>query len=129
MIERYSRPEMSAIWSEQGKYQRWLDVELAVVTMTFDALPDDTSNAGLLAVLAKYIVLTRMVDGCRNVDLCSSVTTPQRHLIIQKWESAAHQRDHFDSPLMVDMATSCIGLLAAAPDIDLWDATSAHDLA
>ena len=30
MIERYSRPEMSAIWSEQGKYRRWLDVELAV---------------------------------------------------------------------------------------------------
>ena len=30
MIERYSRPDMSAIWSEEGKYRRWLDVELAV---------------------------------------------------------------------------------------------------
>ena len=30
MIERYARPDMSAIWSEDGKYRRWLDVELAV---------------------------------------------------------------------------------------------------
>jgi hypothetical protein len=26
------------------------------------------------------------------------------------------------------MATACTGLLAAPPDIDLWDAPSAHDL-
>ncbi|MCA9511213.1 MAG: adenylosuccinate lyase [Myxococcota bacterium] len=31
MIDRYSLPEMAAIWSEEGKYRRWLDVELAVV--------------------------------------------------------------------------------------------------
>ena len=30
MIERYSRPEMSAIWTEEGKYRRWLQVEVAV---------------------------------------------------------------------------------------------------
>lgn len=30
MIERYTRPEMRAIWSEQNKYQKWLDVEIAV---------------------------------------------------------------------------------------------------
>ena len=30
MIERYTRAEMGAIWSEDGKYRRWLDVELAV---------------------------------------------------------------------------------------------------
>ncbi len=30
MIDRYSRPEMSAIWSEEGRYRRWLEVELAV---------------------------------------------------------------------------------------------------
>ncbi len=29
MIPRYSRPEMAAIWSDQAKYQRWLDVEVA----------------------------------------------------------------------------------------------------
>jgi len=30
MIDRYSRPEMKAIWSEEAKYRRWLEVEIAV---------------------------------------------------------------------------------------------------
>ncbi|HJX13861.1 MAG TPA: adenylosuccinate lyase [Dehalococcoidales bacterium] len=30
MIERYSRPEMKQVWSEENKYNRWLDVEIAV---------------------------------------------------------------------------------------------------
>lgn len=100
------------------------EIELTIVTMRFDAVDD----AALLAVLSKYIVLTRMHDGCRNVDLCSSVTTPGRHLVIQKWETPDRQRAHFDSEVMVDMARSCAGVLASAPEIDLWDATSAHDL-
>ena len=99
-------------------------VEVMVVTMRFDASDD----AALLAVLAKYIVLTRMEAGCRNVDLVSSVTHPGRHLVIEKWESPDHQRSHFDSASMVDMAAACNGVLTRAPDIDLWDATSAHDL-
>ncbi|MDG3117758.1 adenylosuccinate lyase [Streptococcus suis] len=28
MIERYSRPEMAAIWSEENKYEAWLEVEI-----------------------------------------------------------------------------------------------------
>ncbi len=31
MIPRYTRPQMGKIWEDQNKYQRWLDVELAVV--------------------------------------------------------------------------------------------------
>ncbi len=100
------------------------EVELAIVTMRFDAVDD----AALLAVLSKYVVLTRMQDGCRNVDLCSSVTTPGRHLVVEKWETGDHQRRHFDSDEMVEMAQGCAGLLSAPPDIDLWDGTSAHDL-
>jgi quinol monooxygenase YgiN len=105
-----------------------IEIELVVVTMTFDANPSQAANAELLAILSKYIVLTRMADGCRNVDLCSSVTTPGRHLVIQKWDSDEMQRRHFDSPLMVEMATSCSGILASAPEIDMWEGTSAHDL-
>ncbi|MBI4562240.1 MAG: adenylosuccinate lyase [Candidatus Rokubacteria bacterium] len=30
MIERYTRPEMAGIWSQEAKYQAWLRVELAV---------------------------------------------------------------------------------------------------
>ena len=30
MIERYTLPEMGALWSEQSKFQKWLEVEIAV---------------------------------------------------------------------------------------------------
>ena len=30
MIERYTLPEMGALWSDQSKFQKWLDVEIAV---------------------------------------------------------------------------------------------------
>jgi len=99
-------------------------LELVVVTMSFAA----ADASALVAVLAKYVVLTRMQPGCRNVDLCASATTAGRLLVIQKWESPAAQRAHFDSDVMVEMARSCEGLLTAPPDIDLWDAANAHDL-
>ena len=31
MIERYTRPEIGAVWSEERKLETWLEVELAVV--------------------------------------------------------------------------------------------------
>ena len=30
MIDRYSRPAMKWVWSDENKYQKWLEVELAV---------------------------------------------------------------------------------------------------
>lgn len=30
MIERYTRPEMGAVWTDENRYRKWLDVELAV---------------------------------------------------------------------------------------------------
>ncbi len=30
MIERYTRPEMAEIWSDEGRFRRWLQVEVAV---------------------------------------------------------------------------------------------------
>jgi quinol monooxygenase YgiN len=101
------------------------DVEVTVVTMVFDAVASDR----LLGVLSKYIVLSRMQPGCRNIDLCQSVTTPGRYVVIQKWESPAAQKAHFDSAEMVDMAEACNGLLTQPPQIDLLEGISAHDLA
>ncbi len=36
MIPRYTRPRMGRIWEDQNKYQRWLDVELAVTETLAD---------------------------------------------------------------------------------------------
>lgn len=101
------------------------DIEVTLVTMVFDAVDLD----GLLSVLAKYVVLTRGADGCRNVDLCASVTRPERVVVIQKWESPEAQAAHFDSSTMVDMASASVPLLAGPPEIDLLEGISAHDLA
>ncbi len=122
---RSSAPDSSV--PESAVSQSPDDVELTIVTMTFDATPPGAE--ALLSVLSKYVVLSRRQPGCRNIDLCASVTTPNRFVIIQKWESMEAQRAHFDSPEMVEMAESCEGLLAARPDIDLLEAISAHDLA
>jgi quinol monooxygenase YgiN len=111
--------------SESVEFASLAPVELVIVTMRFDA----ADPGALLGVLSKYVVMTRMQAGCRNIDLCASVTHPGRYFVIQKWDSASAQQAHFDSREMVDMATSCTSLLTAAPDIDLWDSVSAHDLA
>lgn len=100
------------------------EVELTLVSMRFDAADPER----LLAVLSKYVVLARGEPGCRNVDLCASVTSPSRFVVIQKWASPEAQRRHFDSRVMVEMAESCAGILAAPPEIDLLEAISAHDL-
>src|SRR5215204_2671564 len=43
MIERYTLPEMGAIWSLQNKFQKWLDVEIAVCEVHADdgLIPSD----------------------------------------------------------------------------------------
>ncbi len=42
MIERYTLPEMGEIWSDQAKYQSWLDVEIAAceANRSLGKLPD-----------------------------------------------------------------------------------------
>ncbi len=52
MIERYTLPEMGAVWSLQNKFQKWLDVEIAVCevhaedgTIPEDALKDIKAKA------------------------------------------------------------------------------------
>ena len=100
------------------------EVDLTMVTMAFDAVDPEQ----LQAVLARYVVVSRGHRGCRNIDLAMSSTTPNRFVIGQKWERPEDQQAHFDSADMVTMAEGCVGLLAAAPAIDLLDAISVHDL-
>lgn len=52
MIERYTLPEMGAVWSQQNKFQKWLNVEIAVCevhaedgTIPTDALAEIKAKA------------------------------------------------------------------------------------
>jgi quinol monooxygenase YgiN len=95
--------------------------------MAFDAA--DGALERLAAVLSRYVVLSRGHTGCRNIDLCSSVTRPGRFVVVEKWDSPDAPRAHFDSDDLVAMASACDGLLAGPPDFDLLEGISAHDLA
>ena len=37
MIQRYTHPDMGAIWSDQRRYETWLDVELAAADAMAEA--------------------------------------------------------------------------------------------
>ena len=62
MIERYTRPEMARIWSEENKYDKWLQVELAVCeawaqrgVIPKDALPKLHKARYDLDAIARYL--------------------------------------------------------------------------
>ena len=102
------------------------DVQLAMLTGTFQARPDAEEQLG--AVLARYVVLTRREPACRNVDLVASTTQRGRFLVVEKWDSGDAVHAHVDSPLMAQMAQESIPFLAQRPDLDVYDTISAHDL-
>ena len=43
MIKRYTLPEMGAIWTEENRFRKWLDVELAACQANAEAgnIPSD----------------------------------------------------------------------------------------
>src|SRR6188474_3344126 len=60
MIDRYSRPEMARIWSQETRYDNWLRVELAVceVYARRGVIPGDALNR----IKAKAKVDPRRID-------------------------------------------------------------------
>lgn len=102
------------------------DVEIWVVAGSFRARPG--AEEQLAAVLAKYVVMTRMRPHCRNVDLVASTTERGRFVVVEKWDDADAPRAHLDEPETVDMARAAVPLLADKPDLDLYETVSAHDL-
>src|SRR5260370_6699266 len=46
MIERYTRPEMGRIWSEESKFRAWLEVELATAEALAETgeVPEDAAR-------------------------------------------------------------------------------------
>ena len=47
MIERYTRPEAGQIWSDQARFERWLEIELALVEVFEEegVAPEGTARA------------------------------------------------------------------------------------
>ena len=71
MIERYTRPEVGGIWSEENKYRQWLEVELAAseALAQMGAVPADAAR--LLRQHARF-----------DVDRIQSIEREVKHDII-----------------------------------------------
>jgi adenylosuccinate lyase len=78
MIPRYTRPRMGRIWEDQNKYQRWLDVELAVV----ETLADE----GVIPRDAAAEIMTRAAF---SVDRITEIEAEVKHDVIAFTTSVA----------------------------------------
>jgi adenylosuccinate lyase len=56
VIQRYTRPEMGAVWSEERKLENWLEVELAVVDALAEAGAVPADDARVIRERAAFTV-------------------------------------------------------------------------
>ena len=92
-------------------------------------MPMPGAEAPLMAILARYVVLTRQSTACRNIDLLASATgdgppAPRGEVGIG-WRRPASTST---PPEMAEMAAAVVAHLATRPEVDLYDTISAHDL-
>src|ERR671913_639997 len=66
MIKRYTNPEMGAIWSEQRRYETWLEVELAAA--------DAMAEAGVIPAEAARELRGRARFDAARIDEIEQVT-------------------------------------------------------
>ncbi|RAV14216.1 adenylosuccinate lyase [Paenibacillus contaminans] len=71
MIDRYSRPEMAAIWTEQNKFQAWLEVEI----LSCEAWSE-------LGVIPKEDVALLREKATFNIDRIYEIEQETRHDVI-----------------------------------------------
>src|SRR2546422_2343681 len=56
MIARYTRPEMGRVWSDENKFKRWLEVEIAAAEAEADAGLIPKSAAGAIRRRGRFDV-------------------------------------------------------------------------
>jgi len=86
MIDRYTLPEMGALWSEEAKFQKWLEVEIAVCevhaemgTIPGDALEQIKSRAKFSVARINEIEKTTDHDVIAfTTNLAESIGEPSR---------------------------------------------------
>src|SRR4029079_17824906 len=66
MISRYTNPEMGRIWSDQRKYETWLQVELAAV--------DAMARAGIVPQAAAREIRSRAAFTSERIEEIEQVT-------------------------------------------------------
>ncbi len=72
MIDRYTRPEMGALWTEEAQYQAWLDVELAACAAWSEAT----------GVIPKEDVETLYANASFDVARIHAIEAETRHDVV-----------------------------------------------
>ncbi|GBE29831.1 MAG TPA: adenylosuccinate lyase [Bacteroidetes bacterium] len=81
MIDRYTRPEIGAIWTDQGKYDSWLKVELAVVDAWAKrgVIPED-DRAAIHSGAAYDISRIDEIEAVTHHDVIAFLTSVAEHV-------------------------------------------------
>ena len=74
MINRYSRPEMANIWTEENKYKAWLEVEILA----------DEAWAELGEIPKEDVALIREKAGF-DIDRILEIEQETRHDVVALW--------------------------------------------
>ncbi|MDK9700684.1 MAG: adenylosuccinate lyase [bacterium] len=117
MIARYSLPDMARLWSEEAKFQRWLEVELAAVSAREKNFPQEVPAGTTSELRSKcHINVSRIdeIEATTNHDVIAFVTQvaetcgePGRHIHYGMTSS-----DVVDTALGLALRDACDLLLA-----------------
>ena len=81
MIKRYTHPEMGAIWSEQRRYETWLEVELAATDAMADAGLVPAEAARELRARARFdIARIEEIEQVTQHDVIAFTTAVAEHV-------------------------------------------------
>ncbi len=83
MIERYTNPEMGAIWSDRRRYETWLEVELAAA--------DATAEAGLIPPEAAAELRARATTITIDIARIEAIERVTQHDVIAFTTAVAEQ--------------------------------------
>ena len=81
MIPRYSRPEMARVWDDGHKFQKWLDVELAVCDALADRGLIPKQAAANIRARARYdVARVREIEATVQHDVIAFITNVAEHV-------------------------------------------------
>src|SRR6186997_3448612 len=81
MIQRYTNPEMGAIWSDQRRYETWLDVELAAADAMADAGIIPKADAAAMRANAAFdIARIEEIEAVTQHDVIAFTTAVAEHV-------------------------------------------------
>ena len=81
MIERYTLPEMGAIWTDEARMRAWLDVEIAAVKAwnRLGKIPDDAVRE-IEAKAAFDVARVNEIEATTNHDVIAFLTNVAEHV-------------------------------------------------